>query len=58
MELVNKILIMRPSHPNTIILQPYINNYNNNNSYYYFSFIEYTLDKILRKYFKRILKKV
>ena len=57
-ELVNKILIMRPSHPNSLILKPYINNFNNNNCYYYFSFMEYPLDKILRKYFKRIFKKV
>ena len=57
-ELVNKVLIMRTSHPNLLILKPYIYNCDGNNCYNHFSFIEYTLDKILRKYFKRVFKNV
>ena len=48
-ELVNKILIMRPSHPISIILKPCINSYigSDDNGDYYFSFFVYTLDEIL-----------
>jgi hypothetical protein len=45
MEIVNKILIMRPPHPIANIIKPFINNYNDyTNNDDYISFVKYTLN--------------
>ena len=48
-EIVNKILIMSPTRPISLILKPCINSYigSDDNGEYYFSICVYTLDEIL-----------
>jgi hypothetical protein len=55
LELINKILIMRPSHPLVKIVQPLINNYmcSDDNGEYYYEFYYYTLNEIFDKTIER-----